>query len=237
MARAEDAWDEGVRVAERFGNRRWAEQMADRSGLLFFHGEWDRALDQLEEGRPDEWRAFVLLARGDLEAADRESNQLLEDARRTGRADELGLDLALRIDVLEAQGKRAEAARLLDELIGLLPDFAPWLTQLQLVALTIIDAGQSEAVLSTLATVPPTPGAEAIRLYAAGDYAGAAARFSELSDPLTEARARLRAGAQLVTEGRPAEADVQLDKALEFFRKAGATRYIREAEQLMTGAA
>jgi len=52
-----------------------------------------------------------------------------------------------------------------------------------------------------------------------------------------EAYARLRAAEQLVAEGRQAEADAQLEKALAFFRSVGATRYIREAEALLAPAA
>ena len=44
-----------------------------------------------------------------------------------------------------------------------------------------------------------------------------------------EAIARLRARAQLVAEGRRAEADEQLQRALAFYRSVGATRYVRQA--------
>ena len=50
-----------------------------------------------------------------------------------------------------------------------------------------------------------------------------------------EAYARLRAAEKLVAAGRRAEADEHLGEALAFFRSVGATRYIREAEALLTG--
>jgi hypothetical protein len=49
-----------------------------------------------------------------------------------------------------------------------------------------------------------------------------------------EAEARFRAGEKLVAEGRRGDADEQLAKALAFFRSVGATRYIREAEALLS---
>jgi hypothetical protein len=48
-----------------------------------------------------------------------------------------------------------------------------------------------------------------------------------------EARARLRPAERLVADGRRAEADVQLDKVLAFYRSVDATRYIRDGEALL----
>jgi hypothetical protein len=48
---------------------------------------------------------------------------------------------------------------------------------------------------------------------------------------------RLRAAEQLVHEGRRAEADDQLSRALAFYRSVGATRYIREGEALLAASA
>ena len=48
---------------------------------------------------------------------------------------------------------------------------------------------------------------------------------------------RLRAAELLVADGRRAEADVQLQKALAFYRSVGATRYIREGEALLAATA
>ena len=53
---------------------------------------------------------------------------------------------------------------------------------------------------------------------------------------VSAARAHLRAAEQFVGEGRRAEADMHLDKALAFYRSVGATRYVREAEGLLAAA-
>ena len=52
-----------------------------------------------------------------------------------------------------------------------------------------------------------------------------------------EAYARLRVARQLVEEGRRAEADVQLQRSLAFWREVGATRYVREGEALLAASA
>jgi hypothetical protein len=50
------------------------------------------------------------------------------------------------------------------------------------------------------------------------------------------ARVRLSAAERLIQDGRHAQASEQLDKALTFYRSVRATRYIRQAEQLLAAA-
>jgi hypothetical protein len=47
------------------------------------------------------------------------------------------------------------------------------------------------------------------------------------------AKTRLRAAELLVRAGRQAEAEIQLELALGFFRRAGADRYVGAAEALL----
>jgi hypothetical protein len=64
----------------------------------------------------------------------------------------------------------------------------------------------------------------ALKLYAAGESVDAADAFAELSDAsFLEAYARLRAAARFIAEGKRGEADLELHRSLEFWRKAGAT--------------
>ena len=69
-----------------------------------------------------------------------------------------------------------------------------------------------------------------------GEYAEAAELFAQMGTRPYEAYARLRAAEHLVAEGRRADADEQLEKALAFFRSVRATRYIRAAEALLPAA-
>jgi hypothetical protein len=52
-----------------------------------------------------------------------------------------------------------------------------------------------------------------------------------------EARDRLWLAEALIDQNRRAEADVELQRALVFYRSVGATRYIREAEGLLAASA
>jgi class 3 adenylate cyclase len=90
-----------------------------------------------------------------------------------------------------------------------------------------------EAALTGL-TVPWT---EAAIAFAAGDLIGAADICAEIGARTEEAYARLSGARMLVAQGRRAEADVQLQRALEFYRSVGATHYIRQGESLLAASA
>jgi hypothetical protein len=51
-----------------------------------------------------------------------------------------------------------------------------------------------------------------------------------------EADARLAAAGALREAGRDAEAERQLESALDFYRSVGATRYVADAEKLLAAA-
>ena len=80
--------------------------------------------------------------------------------------------------------------------------------------------------------------ARACRLWAMGEIRGAAEVFAAHErNPMGEAFARLAAGRQFASEGRHAEADVELLRAIELYRPLGARRYLDEAEALLSAAA
>jgi hypothetical protein len=70
-----------------------------------------------------------------------------------------------------------------------------------------------------------------------GEPAEAADTLFETGHLDDEAAARLRAAEKLLEEGRRAEADVQLEKALAFYRSVDATRYLAKAESLLAESA
>ena len=72
---------------------------------------------------------------------------------------------------------------------------------------------------------------------AVGDFATAADIIGEIGAFAQEALFRLWAAEQFVREGRRAEADEQLRRALAFYRSVGATRYVREGEALLAASA
>jgi thioredoxin-like negative regulator of GroEL len=134
-------------------------------------------------------------------------------------------------------GREKEASALADELLEL--DFANsrsgWsLTDVHWVFEAL--GRTSELVGALEATSRRTPWSEAAAAIVGGDLLRGAEIFAELGHLPNEAYTRLRAAQQLVAEGRRAEADEQLRKALAFYRSIGATRYLREGEALLAAA-
>src|SRR5712691_3834734 len=70
-----------------------------------------------------------------------------------------------------------------------------------------------------------------------GRWADAADAYSEMGARPFAALAALQAAEAYVSEGRRAEADEQLSRALEFWRSVGAKRYVREGEALLAASA
>jgi tetratricopeptide (TPR) repeat protein len=70
-----------------------------------------------------------------------------------------------------------------------------------------------------------------------GDLLDVADRLGALGLKPDEAHARLGAARDLVAQGRRAEADEQLARALAFYRSVGASRYIRTGEALLVASA
>jgi hypothetical protein len=81
------------------------------------------------------------------------------------------------------------------------------------------------------------PWVSAARSFAAGDLRAAADVCSAMGAVTEEARDRLWLAEALIDQNRRAEADVELQRALAFYRSVGATRYIREAEGLRAASA
>jgi hypothetical protein len=70
-----------------------------------------------------------------------------------------------------------------------------------------------------------------------GDYVGAADEFARMSLPRMEAEMRLLAAQELVTQGRQAEADAQVERALKFFEPVKAAPYVKTAQALLAATA
>jgi DNA-binding SARP family transcriptional activator len=228
--------EDGRRLAERIGSAYWINWFGLHERVLLFEaGRWD---ELLAPGGDDWWQARIGMARGDHETARASAERELERARRHGRPDFLSEILALNVFVLAGSGATAEARRLADELVALLPEAARLDGVAPIVVLALVDLGNADAVLRALGDGPHSRFYEALKLYATGKLVAAADAFSEIGDRgFHEAYARLRAAECFVTEGKQGEADAQLHRSLEFWRKADATHYIEQAEKLLAASA
>jgi tetratricopeptide (TPR) repeat protein len=175
------------------------------------------------------WRGRIRLARGQLGGALEDGRRALALARESG--DRLNLDPALAFGarVLLAADQAADAGKLLDELLaavggGLLkPDLGVDL------AVDLVELGRP---VEALDEVLPSRWLDAARAFAGGDPATAARIYAEIGSRPDEAAARLAAARRLLPH-RPAKGRTELDRAIAFFREAGATASLEQAKELL----
>jgi class 3 adenylate cyclase/tetratricopeptide (TPR) repeat protein len=253
LTRAFGVYEAGRRNAARFGEvyrGRWLE--AEQALEFFWTGRWEQALKRVEDflaadaeaGSPHymaavchEVRARVRVARGDLAGADDDTQRAVALARQIKDPQALYPGLASRARALFELSRDGEARALANELSTLLEErpFAPtyWVVDLALVREGL---GQPEPLLPA----PPVlrlPWLAAAEAYAAGEFAYAAEILGGIGSQPDAAYARLRAGEALAAAGRHSEADLELRRALDFYRSVGASRYVRRAEGLLAASA
>ena len=234
------AWE----AAERFGSvlrLRWLE--LERASEHFWSGRWDQAIRVADSVAPDGedgaphymesecrlWRGRIRLARGQLGHALDDAGRAVALARDTG--DRLNLDPALAFGarVLLAAGREAEAGKLLDELLATLgsrllkPELGVDL------AVSLVELGRP---VEALDEVLPSRWLDAARAFVDGDPGRAARLYAEIGSRPDEAAARLAAARRLLPT-RPAEGRVELERAITFFREAGATASLEQAKELL----
>jgi class 3 adenylate cyclase/tetratricopeptide (TPR) repeat protein len=237
---------ESERFAEKLGSEeriRWA-----RGNLIAIWrqiGEWDMCLDSAEEflARSHEVgphyqdsgvlrdRSLIRLARGDLDGALEDEAVARELARAAGDPQTVGPLLGLSAWVLVEAGRRGEAEIVADEVLSQMPralelSIDPFVWAADALGL----ADQMRAVLEH---VRETPWREAAEAVLTRDFERAALLFDQIGTAPNAALARLRAARALIEAGRRSEGDVELQKALAFWRSVGAKRYVAEGEALL----
>jgi len=234
------AWE----AAERFGSTlRLRSLELERAAEYYWTGRWDQAVRIADSVAPNGddaaghymececrlWRGRVRLARGQLGGALEEAGRALALAREGG--DRLNLDPALTLGARAAlaAGQVAEAGKLLDELLatvggGLLkPDLGVDLPVI------LVELGRP---VEALDEVLPSRWLDAARAFADGDLGRAARIYADIGSRPDEAAARLAAARKLLPT-RPAEGRVELERAIAFFREAGAGAPLEQAKDLL----
>jgi hypothetical protein len=246
---------EGMRVAERLGSPaeiRWFESV-----LIDHHyrrGEWDKSLRTADEfiaavesGSPhySAWQVYAVraemrLAQGDPAGAIRDAESALAAGRAVADPQAVCFVLAACAHIFALASGRGRAVPLARELLealsrGVGMQFA--VINLPGFASAVVRLDLAQELVDALAHHFETPWTQTVRAYARGDFVAAAEILQRTGSRPEEAEARLRAAEQLMAEGRRAEADEQLQQALEFYRSVGATHYVRECEALLAASA
>lgn len=237
--------EEGLALARRFGHEPMSRFLeGNRAATAYFLGEWDTTLagaaafegsHHYQESGLLRLRSLIRLARADEAGAEADARRALELARGAKDPQVIGPVLAMVAYVFFVLRHRRDAEQLEDELLedpGLLA-----YTNAEM-AWVLRTTGRADAARAALATLPyRTPWLDANRSVLDGDFAAAADVLDEIGALPAKAFCELRAAEELVADGRRAEADRYLHRALGFWRSVGATRYIREGEALLAATA
>ena len=247
IERAHELQLKGREAAERLGHAPVGRYLEGQIVLTVADlGRWDEFLQLAEEflaGSPHynegfirEHLADIYVARDDLEAAADEAARALALAREAKEPQALQPALGCHIRVDLARGRVEQARELARELVSMLERSASTFGVMML-ALNADQLNVREAMPGILATRADRAWVRAAAAVLEGDFVRAADIAAEHAFVVYEAELRLRAAEALVAEGRRAEADVQLQQALAFYRSVGATRFIREGEALLAATA
>jgi predicted ATPase len=241
---------EAVRTAEQLGNaavHRYARVLTiDQRYLL---GEWEEFVREADEFLAtceagdrhynESWiridRAFVRLARDDVEGAVSDALRGLERGREAGDPQAYLPALAGALRVFVDSGRPEEGDEVASELVRAL-DVGRGLPWMVIDAAWVAREAGLEERVREFADKLPGLWSDRVLALLDGKFELVAEQAEAEGRVAPAAMANLRAAERLTSEGRRPEADVHLQKALAFYRSVGATRYLREGEALLAAA-
>ncbi|MFL6012672.1 MAG: ATP-binding protein [Gaiellaceae bacterium] len=255
---AREALGETLRLAKHYGHygfARWIEAGAKIGLFAYVQGQWDEALALAEKSvaaheagvqhyqssTAYNFRGLIRVARDDAEGARRDAEMALELARPAKDPQLVQPAHAIAALTFHVAGAERRAAETLDEALDGLRDLHGLgfvAVELHLLAWVARAHGRADEMVAVVDRQPFTSvWTEVVRAVCAGDDARAGELLDDIELPAHAAFYRLKAAEALVAEGRRAEADEQLRRALAFYRDVGATRYVREGEALLAALA
>ncbi|HEX6788509.1 MAG TPA: adenylate/guanylate cyclase domain-containing protein [Gaiellaceae bacterium] len=241
-------------MSRRMGNKLmliWAEA-GEIAEDVFSGGDWDGTLErghaylaetaEIGGGYSDAGIrllcAYVHAARGDEAAADAELETALGSIDAGGGIQGVAPTLMVAARIRQILGRHEPARELVDQVLSALRQASIRAPGLRAdMAIAFYDAGRGEEWLELARTRFSETGRVWMgRLICSGRLTDAAELLSHIARPHEEAVTRLAAAEQLLAAGSRAEAGAQLDLALPYFERAGATRIVAQAESLFAAA-
>jgi class 3 adenylate cyclase/tetratricopeptide (TPR) repeat protein len=229
-------WFRGLRPSYQYEFGRWDEALAGA----------DQFLAEVEAGSPHYLAAFcydiragIRLGRDDVPGALADAEHAIELARLTKDPQNVFPAAVTGANVFRESGNSARASGLADECLAELrlgTSAGQVLDSLHGLAWTLSALGRGAELIEALPSID-VAWVQAAEAFAAGDPRRAADICGGIGAVTQEARDRLWLAEALIEQNRRAEADVELQRALAFYRSVGAARYIREAEGLLAASA
>ena len=183
-------------------------------------------------------RGSIREARGDAAGALADHLRGVEVAREIQNPVYLSETLANCAATLAGRGESDRAVVMLQEVVDLTREHG-MCSGLAICGLLANELGIADELR---AAIEKAPGPEfrgwqdAFVLTLAGDLRGAADRFAAMENATFEARQRLHAGERLVASRQRTAGDVELKKALAFYRSVDATFFVARGEALLASA-
>jgi tetratricopeptide (TPR) repeat protein len=252
LRRALTATEECVELAEQGGDiqTEWFAR-GNLAASKFGLGDWDGALvtiglfdDAPEGARYMQFNvrvehALILAARDRAEEALGELRDVLSFLADKEEEAATWYVLTAYSSLARRRGLTSEADEKLDELMTSIAAHEsvgdPSRSHIELV-LELLDADRTNDVYEILRRLVAGPWRDACVAVAERQFAAAADILDSTGDQPIQAELRLRAAQGLMAEGRIGEAHEQLERARAFWRRVGATTYLREADELLAAA-
>jgi class 3 adenylate cyclase len=206
---------------------------------LYWRGEWEESLRLADSFAVDAeagavhylaaqayyFRAAMRVARGEAGVVD-DLERALDVARLARDPQVINPTRFFAGQIFIAVGERERARELLSEIADVQPTDVEFSLGFCELAWLAFDLDRSEDLLRRLSGIHPTPWSEAAQAIARGEPLQAAEILGEIGAKPEAAYCRMRSR-------EPAE----VERGLAFYRSVGATRYIRDCEQLLAATA
>ena len=253
LERTEDLYAESIRISLRLGDRESARfTEANQMWMDYFLGRWDTALERTDEfiaaceagaAHANEFamriiRGSIRLARGQPEAALADHRRSVELTRGFEAADATAA-LSAYSATLTYLGRMEEARAAAEELIavmrgagvGRIFELAPVVGEL--------GSGLRERLLEVVEANAPQRRVvwrDGVVAALRGDLVAAAHVGSDTGNVNWEALLSFHAGRELVEQGRRAEGEALLRRALAYYETVGASFFLERGEALLASA-
>ncbi|HUF00879.1 MAG TPA: AAA family ATPase [Gaiellaceae bacterium] len=247
VERDREGREESIRLATRNGDERMIRFARGAIPALdFYRGDWEeaerRADDFIAECETSphytesnvRWpRALMRLARDDQRGAASDASRAEALSRDAKDLQILLPPLSVRLRIELESGQLDLADGIAREILAAPPSHAARPAAVDL-AFGAKRLATGAATREWIAAIRYRSGwSEAALAFLDDELERAATLLAVVGSRPDEAYVRLQAAERLVAEGRRAEADEQLQRALAFWRSVGATRYVRQGEALL----